>query len=100
MGSAANDSVEEEQPAQIRYPVRNRRPPCPYPGTIVGEKAFDDIDLALAAYGDYIPESLSAALRGLDADHCVTKCWQINVRVEDSAARPATAMPISRNNSG
>ena len=67
--SAANESVEEEQAAQQRYPVRDRRPPCPYPETIVGEQALDDIDLALAAYGDCVPESLSAALRGPNADH-------------------------------
>ena len=68
-GSAANDSVEEQQPAQRLYPVRDRRPPCPYSGTMVGEQAFDDIDFALTAYGDYVPESLSAAFRDPNADH-------------------------------
>ena len=68
--SAENDSMEEEQPspAQRRYPVRDRHPPRPYPGTIVGEQAFDDIDIALAAISDCVPESLSAALRSPNAD--------------------------------
>ena len=63
-------STEEEEqpiPSARRYPSRNRQPPTPYPGILMGEQAFDNIDIAMAAI-DKIPTSLSAAMRGPDGD--------------------------------